>query len=250
MILLIFLAVVLGAGGVYILVNRWTSGEVHGLELIGAAVVTFLLILTMFASPVPVTRVIAALLLIVSFLFISLGGKVQDAVILRQMLREDLEKYRATAQQDPSNFGARIKLAKTLYKMGYLESAIEHMKAGLEMAGAFREEQSNLRMWEEELAERAGKGEVFCPHCRTKNRRGARVCRKCEAYLRSPDEVIEWLRRGGVKAILRGWLVGAVVVTMVVFALSFFSRIGIIVVASVGCIVFLLWLLVHWHMEP
>jgi len=235
----------------FLLIRKWSDGELRGVEVIGGILADLILIAVAQTSPDPTARLIAGLLIIGSFVFITTEGRIRGAMILRGMALESLEQARQVAEQDSSNIGARVMIAKSLYQLGRSDAAIEHLKAALQLDGAgyFREEKAKLEMWEEESDRRKGVGEVLCPKCHTTNRRGARVCRKCETWLSTSDEIMEWLRSGGLKMILRGWLAASVAVTAVLIALSFLSTIGVIAVSLLAAIAFLIWLLVHWSME-
>ena len=246
---LFYLAVfVLGIIMFFLFLRKWSDGEMSGVETIGGAF-AILILLACLITPIPLNRLIAAGLIIGSFIFITTESKIRGAIMIREMLQEDLDQATQVVELDPSNIGARVTIAKSLYKMGRTESAIEHMRAAMQLEGAgyFREEKSRLEDWEQDRDSRLGRGEVLCPKCKTPNRRGARVCKKCEFWLRTSDEIADWLRRGGLKTILRVWIVASVVVTMMLFAMSFLSFKGFILVFLLTAIVLLIWLLVHIH---
>ena len=249
MVFLYLLSFVLGIVALFILVSKWTEGELSGMELIGSLIVTLILIALVLVSPTRSARLLASGMIIVSFVVMTAENRIRGAIITRQMAQEELDQASKAAEANPRNAGARFAIAKSLYQLGRVDAAIEHMQAALELPGDRHEEKSVLQGWIEDRDSRLGVGEVFCPNCQTRNRRGARVCRKCESWLRTSDEILDWLKRGALKQILRAWIVAAAALTAVVIALSFFSQIGIVLVSVLAGAVFLIWFLVHLHME-
>ena len=251
MALAFFLALILGIINIFVLLKKWTDGELVGVELVAAEIVNLTLIAVATTSHVASARLIASALICGWTLFMATENRIRGALILRDMALTDLDKAREVADQDPGNIGARVIIAKSLYQLGRVDAAIEHMQAAMELEGAryFAQEKSLLEIWQDERDARKGGGEVICPKCGTRNRRGARVCRKCENWLRASDEALDWLRQGGMKTILRGWLVASVCVTLIVFGLSFLSGKGMLVLGLISAAIFLIWVLVHFYLD-
>ena len=155
----------------------------------------------------------------------------------RTLYKRQCERYIQTIQSDPRNWGARERLAETLYNMGQLDRAIDEMQAAVD-TGAGMEAQYKLSHWSKERHYRDTLNPV-CRSCRTENVRGARQCSQCGADLPYESSFARWLSggpRGGSRIYLLSLAAaGLTGVSVLVLPLRFaFIPVGCAVLGLVG----------------
>jgi tetratricopeptide (TPR) repeat protein len=143
----------------------------------------------------------------------------EGRVGMRKLLAEQLERYAAAVRANPTNIAARTYLAATLYQLGRLDEAIDHMDYAVKIAAPtiVADEKRALARWTREKRVR-DLGLVVCPSCYGENPAGVRRCESCGASLTASDwlksgdaQRLLWTALGAAAIVAAGWLLSRVV---------------------------------------
>jgi ribosomal protein L40E len=154
----------------------WGNGQLKSGE---AAVLFFmdvLLLAVLVKDPSYGVKAVVALLLFAPYFGVFFMYKTSG---LKDLYLEEIEKYKQTIDHDPRNLAARELLAKTLYKMGDTQTAMDELRILIGMNPEDENMKYLLRQWETEKQE-IQTGIVVCPHCGAENDSRRTWCKKCE----------------------------------------------------------------------
>lgn len=139
----------------------------------------------------------------------------------RQIDNERLRAFAAALERNPADPVARIAYAEGLGKRGRLQEAVEQMQWVLtaypKLASRIR---PKLDAWQRELTRQKADAVEYCHECHAENPRGTSECVQCGAPFGALNAIgYQIAREGGLARVLRGWVLFAGELTLVLFCL-------------------------------
>ncbi|HXG23652.1 MAG TPA: hypothetical protein VNJ09_03780 [Chthonomonadales bacterium] len=166
-------------------------------------------------------------------------------------IEEDkIHRYARALEENPMNHVARLALAEALYKRGELDRAIEHMTWTLQQAPslAFRIT-PQLDAWKREKERKGAPTPIFCHQCRAENPQYATMCSECGARFGTlPGVYQRILQEGGLKVLIRTWIVMSATLIAGVFVLVVLFHIPALIAGPIliAMVIVAAWLFLRW----
>ena len=228
------------------MIGWWIDGGAEPLLALVSIMLYFALIGFAMAAP-PVIAGIIFVIIVISAVATPVMGQVSDRVQLQRMEDRRLEQYARVLEGDPLNAPARMGLADCLYKKGEIDQAIEHMSWTLERFPTLGFSiKPKLDSWMREKDRQGIARNIFCHLCQCENAYNATHCYECGAPFGTRTGIsAEVWRRGGPKAVIRGWIVTSVSVILVLFMFAYMP-IELAAPLAVATLIVAFWLFLRW----
>jgi len=253
----VFMTVVMITAGLIIsaypiikLIGWMSDGGVEPIVAICGIFLYLCLVVSIMGAP-SAGKIVILLIILISAILMPLLGKVSDDLQNKKIVDTNFNHLASAVERDPMNAPARLELARLLRKRGELDLAIEHMEWTLQQFPRLDYRiKTELETWRREK-ERVGVPQpIFCHRCHAENPHNATHCVECNAAFGTRASVKQRIdQEGGPKRVIRGWVVTAAVINIILFAIIYLPHfvpieiIGVVIIASVivGAWLFLRW---------
>lgn len=194
---ILVLGMVIGLVEFYMIIAWWGNGCLQAGEAFVLFIIDAILLAVVVTDQSIAIKLLVTVLLFAPYLWIY---RLFNQGSIKEILEEEAQKCRAAIQADPRNWGAHELLAKTLYNMGDIHTAIDEMRLALQLFPDLENAKYCIREWEAEKREK-NTGIAVCPHCGTENESGRTWCRKCENKIIRYNEK-PWYIQMGLKGVM------------------------------------------------
>ncbi len=231
---------------VWRLIGWWIDGGAEPLAAMLSICLYMMLVVAAMVAPMGIGLIIFGVI-VVSAIVAPFIGQAAENVGNQRIEDEHLAAYVQALEADPMDPVARIALAEALYKRGEAAQAVEHMTWTLEHFPRLSTRiKPQLDAWNRDIARGDTMPWVFCHICHAENVAGAEKCISCGAAFGTRSGVRQRIRiEGGPKVVIRGWIVTASTLCVILFSLLFLPIIvsGPIILGAliVGAFLFLRW---------
>jgi len=243
---LALLALILAAIPAVRLIHLAIDGQLEAGPVLIGLFLYLALIVSVAGGPGPI-KVAALALILLSTLLMPLLSGMQAERERRQIDDERFEAYVSALERNPMDPVARVALAEELHKRGDVQQAIAHLEWVLqEFPKLATQHRATLDSWKRELEEAEAPEFIYCHMCHAEVPAGTSVCPQCGAPFATSAGILERIRaEGGVKAILRAWIVAVVAVMLGLFVLL---EVPAIVAAPILMAILIVgaWLFLRW----
>lgn len=172
---MLILAMVISIGIVFFyMLNEWAEGAYGGLDAAITALMLIGLIVASYHLMIAYSPFIGSLPVAFAVGYIFYRRKYSNG---REILRDNVDRYRRMVRAEPKNLAAREKLANALYDLGELDQALYEIKSAVNMGGGPTCEHA-LKKWTLERKVLVD-GIPVCRWCDTENKVGERYCVNC-----------------------------------------------------------------------
>ncbi|MCS7254256.1 MAG: tetratricopeptide repeat protein [Armatimonadota bacterium] len=188
-IVLLFLGIVMSA-----VVGKLLEGEfspVEGIVLILLPLTSLTLAITHWRN---ILMVILSCGLCFGVVVLWALHRISEERIRRHLLKQEIERYKATIRRDPKNAAAHSMLGDVYLKMKRYDEAIKEFEEALKLDPMSQSDRYKLKLATEKKREAELKG-VTCPRCHEINSRIRARCQQCDYELNRPIfiDFVAWL---------------------------------------------------------
>ena len=228
------------------LLDWWSDGAIDTTTAIACLLALLVLVGVVVTGSVAlkfaaVVTILAGALLLPGF------GTAHDKAALREIDDEQLQTLILRLEANAHDYAARITMAELLGKRGQYDEAIKHMEWVLQDCPRLR---PTVRPRLDELKHKRDRpehlGVIFCHQCHAQNPPGSERCSTCGAlFSLGPGLAHGFQAAGGVRALLRGWIVCGIALPTIWLAILHLDAVyaAAIVLATVAVSA---WLFLRW----